>query len=126
VPNGSVPTSASDRRARRRPGRDGRSAAAADAPAIAAALKQYLADRSGLAAASLTRREALDLLEAHDADEVLRDEVDRILAAGERSAFAQSAAAHADTSPDSLRSEARQALSRLDRLQLAPRSEVTL
>lgn len=90
-------------------------ASASDAPAIAAALKSYLADRSGLAAASLTRREALSLIEQCGADERLGSAVDRLLAEGERSAFAQ----RSDASPEGLRNEARAILTDLERLDLA-------
>jgi len=95
-------------------------ASAADAPAVAAALKQFLADRSGLAAASLTRREALALLDAAGADESLCHELDRILADGERAAFAP----QREAPSESLRSNSRRLLPRLERLNLAPRPEV--
>lgn len=102
-------------RARRAPAKARRAIAnAGDPPALAAALREYLADRSGRAAASLTRTEALALVAASGAEDSLHARVDQVLSAGERAAYAQRGAA----SIDALRNEARHALAELEGLDL--------
>lgn len=93
-------------------------ASAPDAPALSAALQAFLADRCGIAAASLTRREALALLAQLDADDDLSAAIDRLLATGERAAFANTR----EAPPESLRNEAKQLLARLERLDFSVRS----
>jgi len=87
---------------------------AEDAATVVTALTAYLADRSGLAAASLTRREALALAKSSGADEALLSALDGLLAGGERAAFAGRAA----ETPASLRSSALELLARLERLDI--------
>lgn len=60
----------------------------ADADAIAVALSGYVADRGRLPSPTITRQEVRVLLESHDAEPTLVDEIDRILRSCERSRFA--------------------------------------
>lgn len=61
---------------------------APDAPAVLAAIRGYLADRSGLPAASLTRREAVALVQRHGAGDELSRPLDSLLASGDAATFA--------------------------------------
>ncbi|MBX3354829.1 MAG: BatD family protein [Phycisphaeraceae bacterium] len=90
-------------------------ASATDAAGVASIIKAFIADRSGLAAASLTRREALSILREHHADPAMCDEIDELIAAGERLAFAPNASAE---STERLRDRARTLLAALERVEL--------
>ncbi len=59
-----------------------------DADAIAASLSGYVADRGRLPSPTITRQEVRAILEQHEVEPTLVDEIDRILRGCERSRFA--------------------------------------
>ena len=63
-------------------------AAASDEPALCAALLGFVADRTGHASGTVTRGQALQLAREASAADALLDRFDRLLASGERAAFA--------------------------------------
>ena len=68
----------------------------ADLPAACAALCGFVADRTGRAAGTITRAQAVQLAHEAGAGEALTSQLDRLLAQGERAAFAPAKGGDAD------------------------------
>jgi hypothetical protein len=87
-------------------------AGASDAATVAAALCTYVADRTGHAAGTVTRGQAVHLAVQAGADEQLKQALDRLLSSGERAAFAPDRGGDAANA----RRDAEAMLQKLDRL----------
>jgi hypothetical protein len=97
-------------------------ATASDQPAISAAILGFVADRTNHAPGTVTRSQAVRLATEAGADTGLATRLDRLLAAGERAAFAPERGGPVDAARD----EADAMLSTLDRLAWRRRQAASL